>query len=462
MAGTSVLERTLRRTAVDPEADAGDPDLRSPVRFLWWLLWCQRSRAARGAMWGSLWMTLLALPPYLVAQAVDEGLEKKDYSALTAWVALILACGVANGLLGIARHRTMTLVRLDASVRMLALVDAKATRLGHLLGRHANTGEVLAIGASDVGPIAQTLTIAGPGVGAVVATVVVAALLLQVSVPLAVLILLGVPAVTVALGPLIAVQQRTESHYRDLDGQLTSRATDIASGLGVLAGLGNTRQIADDFESEVLQLRGRGFRVAAASSWVQAATASLPVLLLALVTWLAARLTAQGELSTGELLAVYGYVAVLVAPVSRAGGVRGRRVRAAAGVRRARPLAGPRGAATRDRHGHHRARQRRPRPPPEPHLPPPGLPDRRPQLRRRVHGRPCFATLTGTCTWRYRHRDRSGPPAGPGGAALGTHGTAHPGTAWTPAPDRVRSRASGGCRGHGPHRTTVAEKRWTA
>jgi len=131
-----------------------------------------------------------------------------------------------------------------------------------------------------------------------------------------VLILLGVPAVTVALGPLIAVQQRTESHYRDLDGQLTSRATDIASGLGVLAGLGNTRQIADDFESEVLQLRGRGFRVAAASSWVQAATASLPVLLLALVTWLAARLTAQGELSTGELLAVYGYVAVLVAPVS--------------------------------------------------------------------------------------------------------------------------------------------------
>jgi ABC-type multidrug transport system fused ATPase/permease subunit len=38
---------------------------------------------------------------------------------------------------------------------------------------------------------------------------------------------------------------------------------------------------------------------------------------IAIVTWLAARLTVQGSLSIGELLAVYGYVTVLVVPVSQ-------------------------------------------------------------------------------------------------------------------------------------------------
>jgi ABC-type multidrug transport system fused ATPase/permease subunit len=37
---------------------------------------------------------------------------------------------------------------------------------------------------------------------------------------------------------------------------------------------------------------------------------------LAVVTWLAARLAAQGSITIGELVSVYGYVAVLVAPVA--------------------------------------------------------------------------------------------------------------------------------------------------
>jgi len=49
---------------------------------------------------------------------------------------------------------------------------------------------------------------------------------------------------------------------------------------------------------------------------MQAFGVGLPTLFLALVTWLAARLAAQGDISVGELVAVYGYVAVLVGPVA--------------------------------------------------------------------------------------------------------------------------------------------------
>ncbi len=42
----------------------------------------------------------------------------------------------------------------------------------------------------------------------------------------------------------------------------------------------------------------------------------LPTLFLAVVTWLAARLAARGDITVGELVSVYGYVAVLVGPVA--------------------------------------------------------------------------------------------------------------------------------------------------
>lgn len=53
----------------------------------------------------------------------------------------------------------------------------------------------------------------------------------------------------------------------------------------------------------------------AVSSWIPALGAGLPALFLALVTWLAAHLTARGDITIGELTAVYGYAAILAAPV---------------------------------------------------------------------------------------------------------------------------------------------------
>jgi ABC-type multidrug transport system fused ATPase/permease subunit len=49
---------------------------------------------------------------------------------------------------------------------------------------------------------------------------------------------------------------------------------------------------------------------------VQALGLGLPTLFLSLVTWLAARMAVQGTITVGELVAIYGYVAVLVTPVA--------------------------------------------------------------------------------------------------------------------------------------------------
>ena len=191
-----------------------------------------------------------------------------------------------------------------------------AVRLGAALPRRVGAGEVVTIGVGDVQTISQSLTVVGPGVGAVVAYLVVAGLLVSVSAPLAVVVLLGVPLVGVLVGPLLGRLQGTETEYRERQGVLTARIGDLAGGLRVLNGLGGKGLVADAFQRDSQRLRAQGYRVGAVTSWVQALGVGLPTLFLAVVTWLAARLAAQGAITVGELVAVYGYVAVLVGPVA--------------------------------------------------------------------------------------------------------------------------------------------------
>ncbi|MGI5194714.1 ABC transporter ATP-binding protein [Streptomyces sp. CA-288835] len=261
-------------------------------------------------------MLLMALAPYLMARAIDDGLEPGDRAALIGWSAALLGVGAFNSWLGIIRHRTMTKLRMDANFRTVKVVVGHAARLGAALSRRAGTGEVVTIGVGDVQTISGSLTVVGPGVGALVAYVAIAGLLLTVSPLLAGVILLGIPVIAVIVGPLLGRLQRTETTYRERQSVLTARIGDLAGGLRVLNGLGGKGLVADAFHRDSQRLRAQGYRVGAVTSWLQALGIGLPTVFLAVVTWLAARLTAQGQLSVGELVSVYGYVAVLVPMVA--------------------------------------------------------------------------------------------------------------------------------------------------
>ncbi|MFG3010723.1 ABC transporter ATP-binding protein [Streptomyces cinerochromogenes] len=300
---------------IDAYEDPGTPDTRGGWRYLWWLVRCQRGRSVAGALLSSVWMVLLAAQPYLMARAVDEGLLPGRLGVLAGWAGLMFVLGALNAWLSILRHRTMTRVRMDANFRTVKVVVGHVVRLGAALPRRAGAGEVVTIGVGDVQTLAGALTVVGPGVGALVVYGVVAVLLLTVSAPLAAVVLLGLPVVALLTGPLTLRLQRAESEYRERQGVLAARIGDLAGGLRVLNGLGGKGLFADAFRNDSQRLRAQGYRVGAVASWVQALGVGLPTLFLAVVTWLAARLTAQGAITVGELVSVYGYVAVLVGPV---------------------------------------------------------------------------------------------------------------------------------------------------
>jgi len=299
-------------------AYASPPDtaLRSPVRYLWWLMTSQRGRVLLAAVLGTLWMLGLVLPPYVLSLAIDDGLQPRRFSSLVGWVLVLLAMGVLNAYVAIMRHRTLTKVRMDGAFRTLNAVVDQSTRLGGALTGKVTAGEVATIGIGDVWVISTSLTVVGPGVGAVIAYLVVAVLLLSVSPLLALIVMLGAPVVAVLVGPLLGRLRTVGSDYRARQGDLTALLVDIVQGLRVLNGIGGKDLFGARYRRTSQQLREDGFRVGTVSSWIPTLGAGLPLIFLAVVTWLAARMAAEHTISSGDLVAVYGYVAVLVVPIA--------------------------------------------------------------------------------------------------------------------------------------------------
>lgn len=298
-----------------PHPDPGVADTRGPLWYLLWLVRCQPWRVLRGSLIGTAWMAGLVVRPYLVARAIDDGLRPGDGRALLLWVAAVVVAGIGLAYLGIMRHRTMTFIREDATCRSAGLLLRHLSRIGAVLPRRLAAGEVATVGGADLGHTSQVLTLTGPGVGGVIAYAIVAVLLWSISPLLALCILIGVPACVVIAGPLLRKLDRVESGYRQRQGALTTRAGDIVAGLRVLAGVGGRDLFARRYDAQSRELLAEGYRVGALYSWLETLMVALPGLFLAAVVWLGARMAAAGDITIGQLVAVYGYVAVLVVPV---------------------------------------------------------------------------------------------------------------------------------------------------
>ncbi|MFD5828380.1 ABC transporter transmembrane domain-containing protein [Lentzea sp. NPDC060358] len=298
-----------------PYDDPGTPDVRSPWRYLWWLVWMQRRRVLAGAWWGSLWMCGLVLPPYLISRAIADGLRGGDRGALVWWCGLLVGVVAVLALLGVARHRTMTLVRTDAALRTAQVVVEHVTRLGGVVRRKLSAGELTYLQNGDTQRIAHALTSTGPGVGAVVAYAVTAVLLVRISPLVAVVVLLGVPVLAVVTAPVLKRLHVVEAGYRQSQGELSSRAGDIVAGLKVLSGIGGKPAFEERFRDKSRDVLRDGYRVSVWLSWVQVLW-GLPALFLGVVTWIVARLALSGAITVEEMVAVYLYVGTLVVPVS--------------------------------------------------------------------------------------------------------------------------------------------------
>ncbi|MFK4039482.1 ABC transporter transmembrane domain-containing protein [Nonomuraea wenchangensis] len=297
-----------------PDADPGVPDLRSPLRYLWWNARRQAPALLAGIGYAILWWLVQALMPYVLGKGI-EAVTAKDTDALLTWAAVLFGLGLVQAFSGIMRHRMAVYNWLAAAYRTVQLTSRHAARLGATLPKRLSTGEVVSVGNSDIAHIGSSMDILLRATGAVVAIVTVTVILISTSLPLGLLVLFGVPLMAVAVGPLLKPLHRRQARQRELTGDLSTRAADIVGGLRVLRGIGGEQVFATRYREESQRVRHAGVRVARVESVLEGAQILLPGLLIAIVTGVGASFAVAGQIPTGQLVAFYLYAVFLIGPM---------------------------------------------------------------------------------------------------------------------------------------------------
>jgi ABC-type multidrug transport system fused ATPase/permease subunit len=296
----------------------GTAEHRSAGRLLWWLARGQWHTMLLGMLFGIAWMSAQAVMPAVIGRAIDRGVAAEDGHELVRYGALMLLIGLAQSVFGIVRHRFAVTNWLTTAYRVVQLVARQAVELGGTLPRKVSTGEVVAIGTTDLNHLGNVMDVSARFAGAIVSFVLVAVILLHTSVTLGVVVLVGVPALMILIGPLLRPLQRRSARQRALMGDLSNTATDIVAGLRVLRGIGGEEVFHARYARESQETRWAGVQVARLQSILDALQVFLPGTFVVLVVWLGARYAVQGRISPGELVAFYGYATFLMIPLRTA------------------------------------------------------------------------------------------------------------------------------------------------
>jgi ABC-type multidrug transport system fused ATPase/permease subunit len=296
----------------------GVADHRSAGRLLWWLGKGQWRTMVMGMIFGIAWMSTQAVMPAVIGRAIDRGVADRDTAELVKYAGLMLLIGLLQAASGIMRHRYAVTNWLTAAYRTVQLVGRQAVQLGGTLPRKVSTGEVVAIGTTDLSHLGNLMDVTARFGGAVVSFVLVAVILLQTSTTLGLLVLVGVPTLMLLVGPLLSPLQVRSAAQRELMGALSNTASDIVAGLRVLRGIGGEQVFHDRYRRESQTTRQAGVEVARLQSVLDALQILLPGVFVVIVVWFGARYAVEGRISAGELVAFYGYAAFLLIPLRTA------------------------------------------------------------------------------------------------------------------------------------------------
>jgi ABC-type multidrug transport system fused ATPase/permease subunit len=312
----------------------GTADHRSPGRFLWWLAKGQWRSLVGGMFFGIIWMSSQAVMPAVIGRAIDRGVAARDWDQLLTWSLILLLIGLVQAATGIIRHRFAVTNWLIAAYRTVQLVTHQTVNLGGTLPRKVSTGEVVAIGTSDLSHLGQVMDVTARFAGAIVSFLLVSVILISTSVTLGLVVLIGVPLLMLMVGPLLSPLQQRSARQRSLMGSLSNTASDIVGGLRVLRGIGGEQVFHDRYRRESQQTRRAGVEVAKLQSVLEAMQVFLPGVFVVVVVWLGARYAVAGQITPGELVAFYGYSAFLMIPLRTATEYANKVIRARVAARR--------------------------------------------------------------------------------------------------------------------------------
>lgn len=177
------------------------------------------------------------------------------------------------------------------------------------------SGETLTVLNADLYSQGHMVASAVELIGSLVTLIMVTVLMLQTSIPLALVAFIGTPLILGILSLVIPKLQSKQASQRNVQGNLMATMTDMLSGLRVLRGLGGEAQMQATFNATNQSLKTEGIKVATYQSLLKVLERNLPSLLLIAIIGYGTILVFDGKLTAGQLLAFYGYALLLKEPV---------------------------------------------------------------------------------------------------------------------------------------------------
>lgn len=302
--------------------------------LLFWLISTHRFILPVGILAGSGWMLSQALFPWVLGKAIDLAIAAADTKALLFWLSGFAILAVSEALFGILRH--WMAVRLFSDSRRL-LVETAMRRLlqpNSQIARHHSPGALLNHLDFDATCIGVAMDVMLRGSASVVTFLTVAWLLVDISVPLGLVVILGLPPVVLLMVPLWRPLEKRSTHEQGRMGALTRMATDLLIGIRTLKGLGAEQEALQRYRRQASIVRHAALDVARLNAGWDAFNMVIPGLLLFAVVGIGAWQVLAGMLSAGELITAFGFAGFLVVPVATFGEVGNKWSRAIAAAKR--------------------------------------------------------------------------------------------------------------------------------
>lgn len=284
--------------------------------FLAWLVRMQWTTVLQGVVCDVIWLLGLALTPWAIGRAVDEGLVAGDYGAFLRWLGIVVWLQLQHSLIQGLRDRAGSINYERGVSRVDQVIVHTATRITVAADRRFGSGSVVTMASNDAWWFGFVPINVGTLVSALASFITVSVLLLRDSVLLGVLVIVAVPAFSMLQVFLVGVLRARQSEARAATRDMNAVATDSVRGLRVIRGIGGEEWFLDRFRQRSDRARDAQKVVAWPVSLADALGVLIAGVLVVGLTWIGAAMVSRGELRVGELVAFYGYAGFMVLPVT--------------------------------------------------------------------------------------------------------------------------------------------------
>lgn len=257
-----------------------------------------------------------ALVPVVIGVVIDRAIDDGGGGTLIRWL-IVLAVVFA-----VLSYSFRFGARAGERAAELAAHEARLALTRRVLAPHGGAetgrlpGTLASIATGDAERVGTLNRVLPYGLAALAGLTVTAVVLLNISVPLGLLVLLGAPPLLWVAHLLGQPLERRSGAERERAAHAVGIATDLVAGLRVLKGLGAEAVAVDRYRRTSRDARTATIRAAWAQAWHDGGMLALNGLFLVLVALVGGRLAADGRITVGELIAAVGLAQYLLGPLA--------------------------------------------------------------------------------------------------------------------------------------------------